>query len=98
MLIANIRRISSAYERHPFAFVIKAKIKFFFSSAKKSMIFIFLRGVMSISLLTDMPKRKEQDVAALVVVGEWGVGDGQVHYYLLVAFKRPGTSFYTKPK
>jgi len=42
----------------------KAEIKFFFSSAKKSKIFIFFRGAVSISSLTDMPERKEWDAAA----------------------------------
>ena len=58
------QRISSSCDRHPLVFTIKAEVKFFLLSAKKSMIFIFLRGVMSISPLTDMPERKERDVAA----------------------------------
>lgn len=71
MLITDIRRISSACERHPLAFEIKTKIKFFFSSAKKSTIFIFLRGMMAISSLTDMLEKKEQDVAAWGVMAEY---------------------------
>lgn len=68
----------------------KAEIKFFFSGAKKSKIFIFFRGAVSISSLTHMPERKEWVVAA------WG--EGQVYFYSLVAFKRPEASFYIKPK
>lgn len=71
MAITGIWRISSACDRHPLGFVIKAKIQFLFSKdtdhAKKSMVSIILRGRMFVSSLTDMPERKEQDIAV------WGV-------------------------
>lgn len=54
MPITAVRRISSSCDRHCLVFIMKAEIKFFFSGAKKSKIFIFFRGAVSISSLTHM--------------------------------------------
>lgn len=83
MPITAVRRISSSCDRHCLVFIMKAEIKFFFYWCQEEQdLHLFQRC--SVHLFSD------------TYVAAWG--EGQVYFYSLVAFKRPETSFYIKPK